>query len=481
MTPAQARELARDLVARATSGEEAAWDDGARTMAGLDGRDWLALDQASRRYGITGMPAASGTRGWLGPSVNEPTGFVSAMTSMHVDGRFRERAVDVLAAIDGDLTSRALAVRLLDHVPEVREHAMTALLARLDSGTVDLALDVVLAGKDRFHAGEAIARFRECVDVGDLMSSQRRRVRRWAFRQMHERGSLDAEALVAHAVHDDDQWIEATCAGWLMQADVPAELAPLLHARSAEARLVAITRAPPEALTRDVFERLLVDRAPRVREQARWRARRIGFDDVATYRTMLRSEFARERAAAVDALGETNVAADDEAVRGALDDSAPRVRAAAVAAFAARARRDEAVTTLAPMLVDVSGRVAGAAARALAVLGVPGAIAEGAWQSDRVSSRRAAWRVARSAGGWDRVEADLRASTDDDPGLRGLGEAGVHNWLAVGAATTYATLGDEQRGRIRTLLDASSVHAEAKRILAFHGGLTSITSRLSRA
>ncbi len=59
-------------------------------------------------------------------------------------------------------------------------------------------------------------------------------------------------------------------------------------------------------------------------------------------------------------------------------------------------------------------------------------------------SRRAGWRLARAAGHWDRVAADLRATTGLGPGLASLGVSGVRNWLETSAAATWAVLSNEQ-------------------------------------
>ena len=484
ITPAEARALATELAAGAVANDERLWAAGARELARLDGRGWLALDQAARSYRHPAMPV-SGVRGWLGHSLGEPTGFVAALTSLHVDGRFREHAVVVLASIDGEIATRALAVRLLDHVPQVRAHAAAALRTRVDPRSIELVLDTVLAGRNRLQAAEAIAGLRQLIatleEAGTarpldvLMTSGLRRVRRWAFALAHERGRLDDQDLVRAAVGDADQWVQAMCARWLMQTAAPSALVPLLEARSVEARLVAVTRVPGSAVDQDVLVRLLSDRAPRVREQARWRARKLGVDVVETYRHLARtSERPRERATALDALALVGDESDVPIIVAALADRHVRVRAAAVTAVLGRLERPRATVLLTPLLDDVSGRVSSAAARALMRLGVAGSVAATAWQSERPSSRRAAWRVARSTGGWHRVEADLRAAADHDRHLASLGEAGIRNWLEVGAATTWSVLTDDQRARIATHLDASRLDPERKRVVSFHAAIPAL-------
>ena len=86
-------------------------------------------------------------------------------------------------------------------------------------------------------------------------------------------------------------------------------------------------------------------------------------------------------------------------------------------------------------------------------------------------SRRAAWHLSRTGGSWDRVEADLRAACDVDPGLSGLGRAGVRNWLLGQAATTWAPLGDQQRQRLEGLLSQAGLAVDERRTVAFHAGI----------
>lgn len=98
-------------------------------------------------------------------------------------------------------------------------------------------------------------------------------------------------------------------------------------------------------------------------------------------------------------------------------------------------------------------------------------MASEAWSSERRSNRHAAWLLARSCGGWDQVEADLRLSGDQDAELAGLGRAQVSNWLEVRAATTWQPMKAEQRDRIAALLETWDGRPGAARAIAFHAGI----------
>jgi hypothetical protein len=115
--------------------------------------------------------------------------------------------------------------------------------------------------------------------------------------------------------------------------------------------------------------------------------------------------------------------------------------------------------------------VACTVAGALVRLQAPQRTAEAAWASAQPWSRRAAWRLSRGAGGWDRVEADLRAAVDEDPQLASLGLTGIGNWLQTSAATTWAVLSDAQRDRIRDLLATGPFDDTVRRLVTFQAGI----------
>ena len=111
---------ARWVAASALGGGPGDWRAGAEALQALDGHGWLLLDQAARTSAAYEGAPVGGPGGWLGNTLGEGTGFVAAVTSLHVDGRFRERATQVLGTTTSRHSTAALGVRLLDHVPEVR-------------------------------------------------------------------------------------------------------------------------------------------------------------------------------------------------------------------------------------------------------------------------------------------------------------------------------------------------------------------------
>lgn len=476
-----ARLHAEALAAAATHGTPDAWAAQAQQLSGLDGRDWLLLDQAARVWRAERGPAVSGTVGWLGASAAEPTGLVAAVTSLHADGRIRQRATRILAGTPGPLAAAALAVRLLDRAPQVRGEAEQGVLRRQDPLEVAAMLDVLLAGRARRRAPEALRLVRSVVlDVdaatglaAALQHAERPRARRWALALAQERGRLTADRLLAEIPSERDQWVRRAFAEWLVELADPVGLRPLLAVPAVDARLVALTHLPDDALPDDELLELLMDPAPRVRDLARRRATTRGIELAGRYRAGLAAPGSPPRhvAACVEGLTAVGDARDLELfVTGLRHDSA-RVRVAAVAGVVGRAPWAEAVQSLAPLLLDPSPQVAVAAARGLVRVGAPREVTDAAWASAQPWSRRAAWRLGRERGSWGRVEADLRAATDTDPVLADAGVAGIRTWLRHGAATTWAVLPDEQRERIADLLEHAPLAPAVRREVAFHAGV----------
>jgi HEAT repeat protein len=474
--------MATELAHVATQGSASEHEAWARRLERLDGRTWLALDDAARRHSHTattgGGTPVSGARNWLGPTLDEPTGLVATVTSLHVDGRFRHRAVRVLAPGHSPLRAAALALRSLDHVAEIRQDAVTALLADLDVDSAGRALSVLLAGRRRYLSAEALAAVGQRLlatagaekIVGALGHCPDRHVRRWSYELGHRYGALRVETLLETLHGDDDQLLRATAAQWLAELAEPRVLVSLLAARSTDARLVALSRLPEEHLTPPALLPLLADRSSRVRETARWRAKRAGLDPLDWYRRQLAGDSSgpRRLAACLDGLAAAGMHADSETAAGYLAHPAPSVRAAAVSAFASLSDTSDVRRELPPLLVDASPRVAITAARALGRAGATATDAGAAWASDQAWSRRAAWQLSRAGGNWDRVEADLRAACDSDPALSGLGRAGVRNWLNGQAATTWAPLDNRQRQRMAALLTRAGMGDDEQRTVAFH-------------
>lgn len=454
------------------------WGDWARRLSALDGRDWLLLDKLARRSTWAQPALLHGTRGWDSLALMTAPAAMVAAAAMHVDGRLRQRATLALRRHEGPVASAVVALRILDHVPQISLVAQEVVADHPLGLEVDLIADVLLHGADRSTADGSWSRLVDALSLDSppslrqMRDSRHRMARRWAVEQSLTRGLLDDDTALRIASQDPDQWVRGAAADHLARTPTPERLGPLLKAGSVEARLTALTRLPDDLLDDADLELLLMDRAPRVREQARWRARGRGVDVADVCRRHLGAPAPRVVAAALDGLAWTGNETDVPAVVELLQHPSPTVRAAAVRTFAARVPGTRATETLAPHLTDTSGRVAGAVATVLVRAGAPASVATPAWRSPRLTARRAAWRVARAAGGWTRVAADLRAATDPDPTLSELGRDGVRGWLRDGAATTWGRPDPQDARTMTAQLPAAGLSdAEAERV-AFHAGIS---------
>lgn len=441
-------------------------------VVNLDGRSWLLLDEAVRS-GIHGIP--SGLPRTRALNLNDSTGLFAALRSFDRDGRVRQQATSALRDVDGRIASRALAVRLLDHVPQVRVAARAALAPRLDTAVAADVLGVLLAGQDRQHGPAALEYVRatllatvSAADlVAELLGTTDRAVRRWSLGLGREVNALTPNQVLEIVSRDLDQWLARAAANWLLDTCGPRETHALLRARTEEVRLAAVRRLP-EWVVAPELSRLLIDPSRRVREHAQYRARQQGVEVVNWYRETMADPAAcwRVVAAGLDGLTMTGGPEDLRIFLAALHHPSARVRAAAVDGVGFHAAADVALSALGPVVLDPSARVGRAAARVLVQIGAPRGVVEAAWASPQVQTRRIGWWMSRAGGGWEKVEADLRATTDLD--LAPFGQHAIRDWIANSAAATWSVLSDVQRDRLRKLLVAGSLDNESRRVVAFH-------------
>ena len=466
---------------------------GASRLAALAPGDLVRLDDNAR----TGWPWAAPSWTELpagSPALAENTGIVAAMASMHPDGRIRQTAVRTLAGRPGRLPAALLALRSVDHVSQIRADATTGLAGHASVEEAHAALPVLLAVAARMHglptlgryAGELMNRHGGVRVMLALLDSDDRRTRRWAFTSCLDGGLFTVAELLAAAQDRHDQVIRRAAADALEHRHPdPAALRALLTGRYADGRVAALAALPDAELSDADLRAALLDRSPRVRDTARWRARRRGLDVVGLYRQVLSAGDTRPALVAAALLGLVWVGSRDDlpAITRRLADPHPRVRAAAVRALIARTEPGEVTDRVAGLLLDVSPPVTVAAARALAAA-APATTQEAedaAWASAQPWSRRAAWHIGRARGGWDRVEADLRAAADSDPEVAALGRTSLDNWLRTAAATTWQPLRGPQADRLGRLLPAASLDHDMHRLIAFHAGLSGPPDRSEAA
>ncbi|MEV6011561.1 HEAT repeat domain-containing protein [Streptomyces sp. NPDC051976] len=333
----------------------------------------LVLDRHAR-------PGLSGPR---------PTGYGSAdplrllLASLDQDGRVRAAAVTGLAGCGGPLAVGALALRTVDWVPEVREDAVAALVARNAPDEVAAAVRVLLRLGRRSRAGGLLADYRAVLSepphrraVRALAADSDPLARRFGVELALDLGQYVRGDLLRTALHDHDQVCRKLCAQRLLELD-PDQAGRLMWARSAGVRELAVAALPPDVpATRLVPP--LADRARMVRAQARWQLYRRGEPPADVYRRHLRkagrSTSPRLAAGLAAGLGECGDAGDAALLMRLLgprdrdhgESWPPMVRRAAARAVGRLAQPAELVALLGPLATDRDPGVAREVFEALA-------------------------------------------------------------------------------------------------------------------
>lgn len=482
LTHVQATEALAELVRAVTAGQDKSAEEWLAWLAGISGSDWLRLDDVARGGGA-GVPLVWGSGHWHNPKLTAASELGAVVASMHADGRVRERATRELAARRGSLAAASLALRVGDHVPQVRTRALTGLLQLDGPEEAEAALSVLGAGKGRqlmFTALEAYSELlcsQEASLLDHLRGSKDRTARRWAYEKSIQTGRLDVDALLHAVRREPDQLVRKWCVHHVGAHGSLEQRLALLSSGFVEGRLTALQCLPDAALQMH-FEKLLVDGSPRVRESAQVRARRAGIDPASFYRSALGRLRPPRDVACIAALAVTGSVQDLPRIERYLSSSHASERAAAVTAVSLLSNQERCLT-LGSFLLDPSPKVAAAAEKALArSLRLPKEI-EQAWRSPQPWSRRAAWRLQRARGSWSRVEADLRATLDSAADLAAWGGTGLRSWLTLGAATTWGAPEGAQAERLHEMLGRVPLTEKVLRQLAFHASLPMpVTGRL---
>jgi HEAT repeat protein len=283
--------------------------------------------------------------------------------------------------------------------------------------------------------------------------------RRLLFRIARERPDFDNVALVRQALRD---------------ADTVVRIDAVNHAR---------TTLSPDTL-RDVLDRILRDRYPRVRREGVAAAAGLSGEEgrkvlitalldrnqvvreIARFYLLRRGElrdfasFYREQivsgvttgsagtlAIAITGLGETGSDGDAGLLASFLDHPRPAVRRASIRAIATVAIERE-VHRLVPMLADESPGVSHMARQVLRprapLVGLP-ALRAILRDAPHAHSRFDAVSVGGMLGKWDRLLLMLQAAGDTDASIRETGRAGLGRWLAAYNRTSAQPTGDQLR------------------------------------
>jgi hypothetical protein len=382
---------------------------------------------------------------------------------MHADGFLRERAVRALAVAEGETVARFLVVRSVDHVQQVRDPALAALLTRKDPAEVEQVLELLLRVRTRTHGALALTSYVEKLDASrgreyprDLLTADTALVRRFGLEAATTRGMFDSSELEERLATETDQWSRRLLAEHWMSLDPTRAKAKLLHSKYVEGRLIALQSNADDQFDRSDLERRMLDRSSRVRAAARWRYRRAGHDPAAYYRARWK---AGDEAITLAGLWETGQVLTETEALEALSSEDPRTR---LAALYLSPKESRSKSLLLSLLSDPSRAVVKHAAQLLAAYpstrydDVAGAAA-----SESPSQRRAAWLV----------RGDLEAMHDPEAELAGEAERDLMTWLERRAAITYKLPLPSQREAIQSLLGGVELSLDAVARIAFHAGV----------
>jgi hypothetical protein len=294
--PAQIRARLRAAVAAVVEGDTAGCEAAQSWLMTVPARDLLRIDGFARQWRYEG-PTMGKSQQWT-HRVLKRTELAPALASMHPDGYLRERAVEALAHAHDQLSDRMLALRVADHVEQVRERALQEVISRTDLSEADVIAPVFQRFEVRSRGAEARTIYLNELEArhgqeqlwAHLRGSADRDLRRVAFCHSIEQQYLTVDEAVRHLERDRDQIVRRLMANLVAEAADPEVIrAALLHSRVAEARVLGLVKlAPPELGANDV-EALLTDSSVLVRFWARRRWTELGGDLIEAYRSAIKS------------------------------------------------------------------------------------------------------------------------------------------------------------------------------------------------
>ena len=424
-------------------------------LAGLSAAQLLRVDGLARQWRWEGS-ALGRAQQWSEGVMKNPATVVAALASMHADGFVRERAVARLATSDDGLADRALALRLTDHVPVVREAAANAVLTRVNEASATRILPILELLRDRQRIGDVRGLYlhRLIDELGaaavwaTMRDSDDRGLRRAAFRESLAVGLLDTGDAVSALRSETDQVVRSLLSRYIAKhapPDVVSEV--LLNSGTAEGRALGLVRLKADQIDPVTLQRLMVDTSVLVRMWARTRWAELGNQALPSYLAMARDSDlpARLRARAYTGILEAGGSiSHDESLELVRCGEPPLVKVG-LRRLADIAEPDD-VVQLFDMVRLGSNKEARLASLALARL-------RRSWSLDDLTPmkkssdsqlRRRAWWVHRGLGGWEETLADLELLRDNDLKLARHGRSFT--------SPMYLQPTDAQRQRLRTFI-----------------------------
>jgi hypothetical protein len=456
----------------ASDAEEVA--EAERWLSGLSAQELLRVDAQARQW-WDGNGTLGKAQQWTGEVLTGSGPTTAVLASMHADGHVRERGVRALTTWESPLADAALAVRLADHVPIVRETAAGAVLGRTSLDSAASIMPVLERIAVRGRTGDVrdlyLHGLMESCGEGAvwqrLRASSDLRVRRAAYRHSFAIGLLGLEDAVAAVDHHLDQMVRRMAIHIVADHGTPDVVAAtLLRCGSAEGRVLGLVRLGADELDPTVVESLLIDRSVLVRLWARQRWTEMGRDVVSTYSTLARApEKARAAARAWAYTGLLEAGGDvtrDEALE-LIRAEQPALVRVGLRRLGANAELDD-VVTLMDVVRSGTNKEARLASDALVRL-------RRGWGAEDIEDmkagnavlRRRRWWLQRSLGGWSQVIADLEILGDDDPYLARVGRDVV--------APMYSRPSEAERRVLEELIATAPIGQNRRLHLAFAAGL----------
>ncbi|MDO5065869.1 MAG: hypothetical protein Q4D96_01130 [Propionibacteriaceae bacterium] len=428
-------------------------------------RQLIKLDGAARSWPVEFQPARRRDT-WL--RHRRPSPDEAPLLSMASDGHRREAAVQVLASRPGVSSDRLLALRLGDHVPEVREAAWQALRVRPMKPQLDAVVPVLVALQGRAVAATALVDYTRAVEprLGhplwrEFLAHPDRETRRWAVREQIGQGMTSETALLLLDGERDLLLMRELVEVAVRDGEVARRL---LTGRSAVGRRRALEVLPAAELSAEQVEKALIDRSAMVRRMAAFRAADVGIDARSWYRERWVS--GRDSRALAGVL-ESGGALPRPEVHGLLESGAARLQRLGVR-FLARLGVERVELPLLWRLLDSP-----AASQVVRTLTSTACWSwedlAGSWERADERLRRRLWRLLSSRGGWDEVRAHLLAATE--PRTAGLGRAGLNTWERDRASRMYHAPTPEQRAHLVALLETADIPVRLQERIRFGAGL----------
>ncbi|MEU6857346.1 HEAT repeat domain-containing protein [Glycomyces sp. NPDC046736] len=357
-------------------------------------------------------------------------------------------------------------IRTVDHVPQVRTLAIEVLprlIAASDHETFAAMLTVACRLQDRMHADPmlelVLTVLRESADddILAILARLEGRSVRWAGQALIAKRRLQAPQLAMIAIGRFDDRLQERCAEELADQAVPQSdpdlLRPLLKARSARVRTVALT-----GLIRlgqfDGVDEFLTDRNAAVRATTQWGLRRAGMEPAARYRELLQPPPPSPKPV-IQGLGECGQKTDVVLVVPFLDDPRPQTRAAAVNAL----KHLGAELDLSRFLIDPAPSVTRAVVAYLSerrTLPPVETLRELARGNQPIHIRRSAVSLLREHGVWHRIWVGLTLYDDPDTNLSLDGLSGLGYWCRYQAASINAPIDNQLRSELQALIRSRS-------------------------